>query len=41
MRKYDIDKTAHYFALMRPLEGIITPGFSIVYTTNRSREKSV
>ncbi len=41
MRKYDIDKQAHYFALMRPLEGIITPSFSIMYTTNSSREKWV
>jgi hypothetical protein len=35
---YNIDKTAHYFVLMHPLEGI--PGF-ITFTSSNSREKWV
>ena len=36
-----IDKDAHYFMLMHPLEGVMTPWFNILYTSSMSREKWV
>lgn len=36
-----IDQNAHYFILMHPLEGVVTPWGPILYTSNMSREKWV
>ena len=38
-----IDKKAHYFTLLHPLEGVIIPGMglSITYTSSNTREKWV
>ena len=37
-----IDKKAHYFVLMHPLEGVYIPPFgSILYTSSTTREKWV
>ena len=40
-KNYSIDMSAHYFCLMHPLEGCITPWCSIIYTSNNTREKWV
>ena len=41
-RAGEIDRTAHYFILMHPLEGMAIPGFgAIVYTSSDTREKWV
>lgn len=38
----EIDRNAHYFTLMHPLEGCIIPGYcSILYTSSNTREKWV
>lgn len=37
----NIDKTAHYYFLMHPLEGVMTPYGSIIYTSSTTREKWV
>jgi len=37
-----IDRNAHYFLLMHPLEGVAIPGYgAIVYTSSTTREKWV
>ena len=37
-----IDRDAHYFVLMHPLEGVAIPGYgAIVYTSSNTREKWV
>ncbi len=37
-----IDRNAHYFMLMYPLEGVVIPGYgAIVYTSSTTREKWV
>ncbi len=37
-----IDRNAHYFLLMHPLEGVVIPGYgAIVYTSSTTREKWV
>ena len=42
MREFEnIDKNAHYFILMHPIEGFITPFGSITYTSSSTREKWV
>ncbi len=41
-RSNEVDRDAHYFVLMHPLEGIYIPGyFSVFYTSNTTREKWV
>ena len=37
----NIDRKAHYFVLMHPLEGIITPYGTIAYISSNTREKWV
>ena len=37
-----IDRNAHYFVLMHPLEGVAIPGYgAIVFTSSNTREKWV
>lgn len=40
---YNIDKNAHYFVLMHPLEKIVVPymGFAVCFKSSDSREKWV
>lgn len=41
MDSNNIDREAHYFILMHPLEGIVTPYGPIIYTSSSTREKWV